>query len=433
MVQEYSAEEQISELKFNLEKTRWTLQDLATMGAMITSIRDMDTILSVVMEMSIRMVEGEVGLIQLHENGELVSKVNWGVDDSVIRRIIYKDNENIADYCFNKQAAVVIENFDRKNDSGPNITTLASLPIKSRAKCHGVIIIINKTTGGGFTEEDKDSLEMLANFAAVAIDNSILLKESLKKQKIEQELAIARQIQKTILPDGKVNIDGVEIGTAYFPAREIGGDFYDIIKVTDSHFLVVIGDVSNKGIPAALVMAATSAVIKAELKRSPQITPSDLVANLNNILCDGIIKTYDMFVTLFIARFDLNIKRLTYCNAGHTPPLFWMAARKKVQDLRTGGTFVGQFPRVDYELGEMTFEEGDSVFAFTDGLTEASNVRNELFGMERAKQVFIAGQDVSAGEFCVKVKEWVNRFVEGAGEESADDFTLLEIKILLKS
>jgi len=424
-----AVEQHVFELQNSLDKTKWTLHDLATMGALITSIHDTETILSVVMEMSIRIVEGEVGLIQLYENNELVSKVNWGVDDAVIGSVVYKDGEDISTYCFYKQTAIIENDFNQKHEHGPQIKNILALPIKSRAQCHGTIIIINKATGDCFSEDDRINLEMLVNFAAVSIDNSILLKESLAKQKIEQELAIAKQIQETILPDSEVKIQGVEIGKVYIPAREVGGDFYDIINISDTDLMFVIGDVSNKGIPAALVMSATSAIIKTQLESSPQINPAELIARLNNILCNDIIKSHEMFVTLFIARFDLKKRRLVYCNAGHLPPLFWVADRKKVVELRLGGTFVGQFPDMAYKLGEMVFHKNDSIFAFTDGLTEAANTGNELFGTERTIQVFAAGQDLPPNEFCLKVKKIVNRFAEGASDDTVDDFTLVELKM----
>jgi len=429
MSQTGSIEDQIFELQSSLEKTRWTLHDMATMGALIASILDLEKILSVVMEMSIRMVEGEVGLIQLQENKELVTRVNWGVDDAIIKSIIYKDDEDISNYCFNKQEAIVETEFDQKFKYGPQIKSFVALPIKSRARCHGTILIINKSTGDNFSENDKTNLEMLMNFAAVSIDNSILLKESLARQKFEQELEIARQIQETILPDKEAKIDGVDIGTAYFPAREVGGDFYDIIKINETDFLFVIGDVSNKGVPAAMVMSAASAIIKTQLDRDPSVNPARLVARLNNILCRGIIKSHEMFITIFIARFNMEKRKLVYCNAGHLPPLFWAAAKKEMIELRSGGTFVGQFPDMDYKQGEIAFRANDIIFAFTDGLTEAENAQGEFFGLERAMQVFLSVKDVTPNEFCMKVKEWVNRFAEGASEDTVDDFTLVNLRI----
>lgn len=423
-------ENKVSDLEARLEETKLKLRDLATMGAVIASILDIETILSVVMEMSIRMVEGEVGLIQLWEEEALTSKVTWGMDDSSIRNIIYKDNMDISTYCFINQIPIVVSEFNGELSAAQTINSILALPIKARSKCHGTIIIVNKTSGAGFTNEDKDNLEILVNYAAVAIENSILLKESLQKQKLEQELVIARQIQETILPDKEIKIKGVDIGAMYRPAHEVGGDYYDVMKCGENEFLIVIGDVSNKGIPAAMVMSATAGIIRTELSNSTDVRPSKIMADLNNILCDGIIKAREMFVTLFMARFNLDQKRVTYCNAGHLPPLYWDASRQEISELKIGGTFVGQFQGIDYEEAEIEINHGDRIFAFTDGLTEAMDINNNLFGLQRVKQVFLAEKDLPANRFCARIREWVERFSEGAGEEMIDDFTLFEIRVL---
>ncbi|HDL02855.1 MAG TPA: GAF domain-containing protein [candidate division Zixibacteria bacterium] len=430
MAQEISSETRIFELEDKLEKSYLNLHDLATVGTLITSILDLETVLSVVMEMSIRIVDGEVGLLQLHENGELTSKVAWGVDDLVIKNILCEDGSDISSFCFNKRRPVLINNYDRNIEFGPNVKSVLALPIKSRATCHGTVIIINKTNGDSFVDEDKIHLEMLVNFAAVAIDNSILLKESLLKQKIEQELTIARQIQETILPDLQSDIEGVEIGTMYRPARYVGGDFYDIIRVNDDGFVLVIGDVSNKGVPAAMLMSAAAAIIRSELMKSPDISPSELMTNLNNVLCNGVIKSHHMFVTLFIARVDMKNRRASYCNAGHLPPFYWKCETEEILELPPGGTFVGQFPDTSFKEGKINISRGDRLLAFTDGVTEAENIHKGQFGVERLKNAFVNDGDLPAHEFCTMVRDWVDRFAEGAGDEPFDDFTLLNIKFL---
>jgi phosphoserine phosphatase RsbU/P len=423
-------DDKIFDLESRLEETRLKLRDVATMGAIIASILDIETILSVVMEMSIRTVEGEVGLIQLSEKGKLISKITWGVDDASIRNIVYQNDEDISNYCFHNEEPIVWNDVDETFKYGPTITGILALPIKSRARCHGTIVIINKTSGGEFTDEDRSNLEILINYAAVAIENSMLLKDSLHNQKIEQELALARQVQETILPDGEIKIRGVDIGTIYCPARAVGGDFYDIMKVSESDFLMIIGDVSNKGVPAAMVMSATAAIIRTELSNCPRIRPSQLMNNLNSILCNGVIKSRDMFVTLFIASFNLTEKKMLFCNAGHLPPLFWDADKQRMEELKAGGTFVGQFPEMSYSEGEVGIHQGDRIFAFTDGLTEAMDINDKLLGLNRVKQLFLAEKDLPASRFCTRVKEWVDRYIEGAGEETIDDFTLFEIRIL---
>ncbi|MFH1374470.1 MAG: GAF domain-containing SpoIIE family protein phosphatase [bacterium] len=419
----------LEELESRLEAKKAELRDLATMGTVITSIHEINAVLSVVMDMAIRLVDGEVGLIMLHENDQLKVKISWGVNGEFARSLMYRDDLDLAGYCYQNHQTVILNDLEIKDDSGLSIQSIISVPIQTSDRCHGVLLIINKAEGGSYGEEDQECLEMLLNFVAVAIDNSILIKHKLTQQKMEQEMAIARQIQETILPQDIDAIAGTEIGAVYFPAREVGGDFYDILRLDDHRFVVVLGDVSNKGVPAALVMSAASGIISSLLATNPEIEVADLVARLNDLLADSIIKEREMFVTLFFAKFDLENTTLTFCNAGHLPGLFWDEEKQTVCELAVGGPIVGQFAGFVFKQGQRRLASGDRLFLFTDGLTEAADADNNLFGRERAEQVFTSEIGLSPKEFCHKVKEWVDRFAEGASEDMQDDFTILQVKV----
>jgi sigma-B regulation protein RsbU (phosphoserine phosphatase) len=136
-----------------------------------------------------------------------------------------------------------------------------------------------------------------------------------------------------------------------------------------------------------------------------------------------------MFVTLFFSKFDLAGKRLSFCNAGHLPGLFWNEESQTIESLATGGPIIGQFPGIRFKEEDRPLHKDDRLFLFTDGLTEAMDAEGQLFGRERAEQVLTAEIDLSPKEFCLRVKEWVDRFSEGASEDSHDDFTLLQVKV----
>ncbi len=316
-----------------------------------------------------------------------------------------------------------------KDSTGLLIDSIICVPIHTSEKCLGVMLIVNKSGGENYSDRDKEILQMLLSFVAVAIDNSILMKEKLHKQKIDQEMAIARQIQSTILPQDIGGITGADVGVVYFPAQEVGGDFYDVVKIDESRFVIVIGDVSNKGVPAALVMSAAAGIIKSLIKASPRISVARLAASVNDLMATEIIKDREMFITLWFGAFDLDKKILTYCNAGHMPGLFWDSEEKRIHQLAVGGPIVGQFEGFKFKQGERNLKSGDRLFLFTDGLTEAHDSDNNLFGRERAEQVFSVEIGLPPNEFCLKVKEWVDRFAEGAGEDTHDDFTILQVKV----
>ena len=429
MYQVEKSRELITGLETKIETQRAQLRDLAMMGTVITSIHEIDAVLSVVMDMAIRLVDGEVGMIMIDEVDGLTSKVSWGVDEKFLKNLMYKDGIDLPTYCYKNREAVILADLGMESSEGMILQSLLALPIKTSDKCLGVISILNKAGGGNFSDEDRETLEMLLNFVAVAVDNSILMKKQLKQQKIQQEMAIARQVQETILPPDVNNFDGVEIGAIYFPARDVGGDFYNVIPLSDKKLIIVIGDVSNKGVPAALVMSSASGIISTIVESRPDISVSALASRVNDTLSNHIIRDREMFVTMFFCILDLEQGEITYCNGGHLPGLFWDESAQKIHELSEGGPIVGQFPGIEFKQGSRDLSSGDRLFLFTDGLTEAADSEDNLFGRERVEQVFSVERGVPPHEFCLKVKQWVDRFTEGGSDDMIDDFTLMQVKV----
>ncbi len=428
MTDKYNLSEQYDVLEAKLENKKAQLSDLATMGAVITSIHEINAVLSVVMDMALRLVEGEVGLIMLAEKGVLRKKISWGINEEFARTLMYEDGLDLATYSFQNIKPVILTDLGLVSDEGRSIKTIISLPIHTSSKCFGTLLIINKSNNEDYNEEDREILEMLLNFVAVAIDNSILIKDKLKQQMTAQEMMIAKQVQETILPQDIDHIKGIEVGVAYYPAYDVGGDFYDFININEKNFIVIIGDVSNKGVPAALVMSAAAGIIKSTVAARPDITVSELAMTTNNLLANEIIKHREMFVTLFFCKYDLENNKLTYCNAGHIPGLFWDDDLGAICELSLGGPIIGQFPGIKFKEGSRDLNSGDRLFLFTDGLTEAADSEGHLFGRERVEQVFSVEIGLSPKDYCVRVKEWIDRFTVGCSEESVDDFTILQIK-----
>ena len=213
MIANPAQEAALDDLEARLESSRAQLRDLATMGAVVTAIHDIDSVLSVVTDMAIRLVDGEVGLMMLAEDGKLSMKISWGMTEEFVRSLMYADGQDLATYCYTNRKPVILSDLGIKSDEGLSLNSVMALPIRTSEKCLGVLITVNKADGGNYSDEDRELLEMLLNFVAVAIDNSLLMKAQLNRQKIEQEMAIAKQVQETILPKAGVQIPGVEIAT----------------------------------------------------------------------------------------------------------------------------------------------------------------------------------------------------------------------------
>jgi len=373
------------------------------------------------------MLSAEVGCILLEEKDELVTGVSWGVNASLIRKINYDSGMDIAEWAFRFNEAVVINNFAGDGGVGPTINSIIAVPISNKSKPVGVLVAVNKASDEGFSRVDQGTLERLVNFAAVAIENARLMKELLAKQKLEQELSLAREIQKALLPDVDIDLRGAKVESLYVPAGQIGGDYFDLIPVSDTEFIVIVGDVSNKGIPAALMMTAARSAIRAEVTRGGDV--AGIVSHINDILCLDVMKYPDIFISLVFAHFDIAGCKCTYTNAGHLPPFLHNRHTGSVRQLATGGVILGQFEGFEYAAETVDLAEDDRMLFFTDGATECVNTDNEMYGRERLGEFLTGFGDVAPAEIISRLEAELQSFTRGAGESQFDDITAVLVEI----
>ena len=231
-------------------------------------------------------------------------------------------------------------------------------------------------------------LEQQFNRMAEQIVESFAQREALAEQsarreeraRIEQEMQSAHYIQKSLLPSESPDIPGWQIHTCYRPAREVGGDFYDFLKLPDGRIGIVIGDATGKGIPSALIMATTCAMLRAAAPSSQ--SPGSVLALVNNLLLQNIPS--GTFATCFYAILDPSTGRIRYANAGHNLP--YLASDGEVRELRAVGMPLGLMPDQEYEEHDIAVTGGDCTLFYTDGLVEAHNLEGEMFGSERLQQ-----------------------------------------------
>jgi PAS domain S-box-containing protein len=242
-------------------------------------------------------------------------------------------------------------------------------------------------------------------------------REARERERIEQELKIARLIQQTLLPKTLPKLSGYGLAAYYQPAREVGGDFYDFLLLQDGRLGLVMGDATGKGMPAALVMAGARSMLRAVAQSSD--SPGEVLKRANDALATDIPP--NMFITCFYAVLDPETGRLRYANAGHDLPYLRRGA--DVEELRARGMPLGLMPGMEYEQKELFLEAGNSVFFYSDGLVEAHDREGEMFGFPRLRRL-IAANSVESGE------ELVNFLLEelysfaGQGWEQEDDITL---------
>jgi steroid delta-isomerase-like uncharacterized protein len=240
-----------------------------------------------------------------------------------------------------------------------------------------------------------------------------------ERERIEQELQVARQIQQALLPEATPELYGWQLAAYYKPAREVGGDFYDFLELEDGHLGLVVGDATGKGMPAALVMATTRGMLRAVAQSLD--SPGEVLQRVNDALYPDIPS--EMFVTCFYAILDTKNGSLSYANAGHDLPYLWHGG--DAEELRARGMPLGLMPEMSYEEKEAVLGEGDSVLFYSDGLVEAHDPNYEMFGFPRLR--VLISEHGKQRSLVDSLLEELYSFV-GEGWEQEDDIILLTLR-----
>ena len=276
-------------------------------------------------------------------------------------------------------------------------------------------IIVNRVVGGKIVEEWSEGTY------AYELAQQRLDHELRERERIEQELLVARRIQQASLPEVMPTLEGWPIAPYYRPAREVGGDFYDFFELEDGRVAIVVGDATGHGVPAALVVTATYSMLRAVAQALGSFSPGELLAQVNETLVARI--PANMFVTCFYAILDPQSGSLSYANAGHDLP--YLHRDGDAEELRARGMPLGLMPGMGYEEKEIVLECGESVLFYSDGLVEAHDPQGEMFGFPRLRALVAKhGEESSLGDFLM---EKLYYFV-GEGWEQEDDITLLTLR-----
>jgi serine phosphatase RsbU (regulator of sigma subunit)/ketosteroid isomerase-like protein len=275
-------------------------------------------------------------------------------------------------------------------------------------------IVIHRLSGGKIVEE------WSVGIGLAELTHQHLGQERIQRERIEQELQVARDIQLGSLPEGVPTLENWQIDTYCQPAKEVGGDFYDFLQLGDGRVGFVVGDATGKGVPAAIVTTATAAYLGA-VNAASDSSPGEALALTNEALFARI--PANMFVTCFYAILDPKSARLTYANAGHDLP--YLDRNGAAEELRARGMPLGMMPGMSYEEREVSLSEGDCVLFYSDGLVEAHNPRGEMFGFPRLRELVAEhGKERSLRNLLL---EELYSFV-GEAWEQEDDITLLTLR-----
>ena len=409
------------------------LSSLIEVSIIISSTLDLDTLISLVMEKAQMVMNAEASSVMLlnEQTGMLEWEVALGEKSEAVKnsKIQLRLGEGIAGWVAQRGEPLIVPDvstdprFFKKSDEATGFKTrsILAVPLKVKDKIIGVAEVINPLHGKAFTEDDLDLFLTFSRQVALAIENARMHRQMLEKEKLEQQLASARIIQESFMPQAFPTdaAHRFEVAARSIPATHIGGDFYDFIEFDDDSLGLVIGDVSGKGVPAALYMARLVSDFRfyTQLNRDPVAT----LARINDILVDR--GRHGMFVTLQYALVDLASGRVEVASGGHLPP-HWLrdnGTRGEPLELGAGGP-LGIIGRMQFDLHQLHLLHGDTLIFFTDGVVEAKNKKGEQYSMQRLAK-FLRRSWQTPQQLVDAVVESVSHFSRGVPQH--DDITVV--------
>lgn len=421
-----------------IEQLNQKIKDLTSLidvASIITSTLDLEELMSLVMEKAQEVMHAEASSIMLlnEETGILECQIALGsVQEKVKEKIQLKLGQGIAGWVAQTGEAIIVPDVSSDNrffseideSTGFQTRSILAAPLKVKDRVIGVAEVLNRVDAQPFTKENLEIFLSFCRQVALAIENARMHRFMLEQQRLKQQLESAHRIQQSFMPqnfptstDEKYIIFGKNI-----PATEVGGDLFDFVKIDSDSLGIVIGDVSGKGIPAALFMARMISDFRYYSHLAKQ--PVDLLRMLNSALLKR--SQQGMFVSLIYMVLNMRTGKLTISNAGHIPPLWYQKKSKMCQSLNDfSGIPLGIMENVNFNQLDIQLESEDTVLLVTDGITEAKNDKQQMFTFQRLLKIL--QKPTSHPKVLIDyVVEQVKKF-QGSLSQN-DDITLLALR-----
>jgi serine phosphatase RsbU (regulator of sigma subunit)/pSer/pThr/pTyr-binding forkhead associated (FHA) protein len=413
-----------SQARYSRDSTLSTVRVVRALiraGQELAGHRPLEEVFRVILDLSLAAVEAMRGVILTLEDGELVLRASKGegftISTSVRDRVLSEKcslmiSDAQVDAAFREQRSIVTQ----------RVRSIMAVPLQTGDRVIGLIYVDTGALIRPFTQEDLDLLTVMANVAAIRIEHARLALVEQSEKLMESEFNQASDIQRSLLPAEIPTCPGYELAGANIPCRTVGGDYYDFLPYSDGHLGLVVGDVSGKGLPAALMMSSLQARVHMMVETSPE--PAAAVEALNRNIAPRC--PMGKFITLFYGLLEPSTGQMLYANAGHNYPLL-IRADGAVEQLRGNGMVLGILPNSQYQAYQVDLEPGDVLVLFSDGVTEAREpIGEEEFGDERLAHFLLSHKDRPASEMIdslvAKVRDWSGQMA------FADDFTILLVK-----
>ncbi|WP_249067158.1 SpoIIE family protein phosphatase [Halalkalibaculum roseum] len=434
MMSDISQRDKVEELKKEIkqltdknDRLRRAVDELSTLNELALDIGgsvDSNEIMRTIIGRSIRSIGAEQGDITLvdEDRQDTAKTLVRSMVSSKSHSAVHLNRNLLGWMQINKKPLTVN---DPKEDSRfqnveweESIHSLLSAPLMIRSKLIGILTIYNKSEGEAFTDQDRRLLSIIATQSAQVLENARLHEEEEALKKMRHEVELAAKIQQKLLPDEEPQVEGYELCGRNITARSVGGDYYDFFPLDDQKWVICLGDVSGKGMPASLLMSNLQAMLRGQVLYQP--SPADLLKNANRQFFQS--TDAEKFVTFFLGILDTSSHTFRYSSGGHEYP-FVLHPDDGFSRLKSGGLPLGVMDNQEYEEYTVTLNHGEKLVIFSDGIIDSRNEQDDRFGEEKLQRLLMNEKDKSGNELMNNIFD--ASLEHNANQEPFDDMTMV--------
>jgi sigma-B regulation protein RsbU (phosphoserine phosphatase) len=420
---------QLSRENIRLQRAVEELGILNEIATAINSTLALEKILDLITQRCVHHLGAEQGAVLLLEEQKTAKPFQTicRVGDTSHQRLPFRLDDQLTGWMLKHRAPLLINDMrnDRRFATGEgdlfSVGSLLCVPMVCKGKMSGLLVVFNKKMGRGFSTDDQRLLAIIASESSQVIDNARLAEKEKALLHVQEELRLAYEIQNNLLPKEAPHLAGYDIAGKSIPAKEVGGDYFDFLTADPQRLAICLGDVSGKGLPAALLMANLQAAVRGQTMAGTSLTAC--LERANALLFHN--TSPEKFATLFFGCLDAASHILHYCNAGHNHP-FLIGNETKPLRLSAGGLALGCFESFPFEESQVALKPNDTLIVFSDGISEAVNNAEEEFGESRLCELATANRDASAAELIEKILQSVGAY--SGDQPQLDDMTLVVVK-----